>query len=64
MSQEHVDKTLDFIAAYNRRDFDAVVEFSTPRSTGSFPRINGRTPAEAETKSNASGTGSTRPSMS
>ena len=26
MSQENVDKTLDFIAAYNRRDFDGAVE--------------------------------------
>ena len=26
MSQENVDKTRDFIAAYNRRDFDAAVE--------------------------------------
>jgi ketosteroid isomerase-like protein len=27
MSQENVDKTRDFISAYNRRDFDAAVEF-------------------------------------
>jgi hypothetical protein len=26
MSQENVDKARDFIAAYNRRDFDAAVE--------------------------------------
>jgi ketosteroid isomerase-like protein len=30
MSQEHVDKTLDYIAAYNRRDFDAAVEYFDP----------------------------------
>jgi ketosteroid isomerase-like protein len=30
MSQEHVDKTEDFIAAYNRRDFEAAVEFFDP----------------------------------
>jgi ketosteroid isomerase-like protein len=27
MTEEHVDKARDFIAAYNRRDFDAAVEF-------------------------------------
>ena len=27
MSQENVDKTMAFIEAYNRRDFDAAVEF-------------------------------------
>jgi ketosteroid isomerase-like protein len=30
MSQENVDKTEGFIAAYNRRDFDAAVEFFDP----------------------------------
>jgi ketosteroid isomerase-like protein len=30
MSQENVDKTTDYIAAYNRRDFDAAVEFFAP----------------------------------
>jgi ketosteroid isomerase-like protein len=30
MSQENVDRTSDFIAAYNRRDFDAAVEFFDP----------------------------------
>jgi len=30
MSQENVHKTRDFIAAYNRRDFDAAVEFFDP----------------------------------
>jgi ketosteroid isomerase-like protein len=30
MSQENVDKTEDFIAAYNRRDFDAAVENFDP----------------------------------
>ncbi len=31
MSQENVEKTRDFIEAYNRRDFDAAVEFFDPR---------------------------------
>jgi ketosteroid isomerase-like protein len=31
MSQENVDKTADFIAAYNRRDFDAAVEHFDPK---------------------------------
>jgi ketosteroid isomerase-like protein len=30
MSQEHVDKTMEFVAAYNRRDFDAAVESFDP----------------------------------
>lgn len=30
MSQENIDKTRDFIAAYNRRDFDAAVEAFDP----------------------------------
>jgi ketosteroid isomerase-like protein len=30
VSQENVDKALDFIAAYNRRDFDAAVESFDP----------------------------------
>ncbi len=30
MSQENVDKARDFIEAYNRRDFDAAVEFFHP----------------------------------
>jgi ketosteroid isomerase-like protein len=30
MSQENVDKTRAFITAYNRRDFDAAVEFFDP----------------------------------
>jgi hypothetical protein len=30
MSQENVDKTTAFIEAYNRRDFDAAVEFFDP----------------------------------
>jgi ketosteroid isomerase-like protein len=31
MSQENVDKTLGFIEAYNRRDFDAAMEFFDAR---------------------------------
>lgn len=31
MSQENVDKTRDFIAAYNRRDFDAAIENFDPK---------------------------------
>jgi hypothetical protein len=45
MSQENVDKTLDFIAAYNRRDFDAATRFFDPRSNGCFPRTRGSTRA-------------------
>jgi ketosteroid isomerase-like protein len=30
MSQENVDKAKDYIAAYNRRDFDAAVEWFDP----------------------------------
>lgn len=30
MSQENVDKARDFITAYNRRDFDAAMEFFDP----------------------------------
>ena len=30
MSQDNVDKTEAFIAAYNRRDFDAAIEFFDP----------------------------------
>lgn len=30
MSQQNVDKATDFIAAYNRRDFDAAVRFFDP----------------------------------
>ena len=30
MSQQNVDKARDFIAAYNRRDFDAAVESFDP----------------------------------
>jgi ketosteroid isomerase-like protein len=30
ISQENVDKTTDFVAAYNRRDFDAAVEHFDP----------------------------------
>jgi ketosteroid isomerase-like protein len=30
MTRENVQKTQDFIAAYNRRDFDAAVEFFHP----------------------------------
>ena len=30
MSEENVDKARDFIAAYNRRDFDAAVESFDP----------------------------------
>ena len=33
MSQENVDKAQDFIAAYNRRDFDAAVESFDPRGS-------------------------------
>ena len=31
MSQENVDKTRDYVEAYNRRDFDAAMEFFDPQ---------------------------------
>jgi ketosteroid isomerase-like protein len=39
MSQEHVDKTRDFIDAYNRRDFDAAVEFFDPEVDWVLPAL-------------------------
>jgi ketosteroid isomerase-like protein len=39
MSQEHVDKTTNFIAAYNRRDFDAAVEFFDPEVEWVLPPL-------------------------
>jgi hypothetical protein len=32
MSQQNVDKAREFIAAYNRRDFDAAVESFDPET--------------------------------
>jgi ketosteroid isomerase-like protein len=37
MSQENVDKTRDFIAAYNRRDLEAAVEFFDPEIAWVLP---------------------------
>jgi hypothetical protein len=37
MSQDNVDKTLDFIAAYNRRDFDAALRFFDPKGDWVLP---------------------------
>ena len=39
MSQENVDKTLEFIAAYNRRDFDAAVEHFGPEIEWVLPAM-------------------------
>jgi ketosteroid isomerase-like protein len=39
MSQENVDKTRDFISAYNRRDFDAAVEFFHPQVEWVLPPL-------------------------
>jgi ketosteroid isomerase-like protein len=39
MSQENVDKSEDFIAAYNRRDFDAAVEFFDPEIEWVLPAL-------------------------
>jgi ketosteroid isomerase-like protein len=39
VSQEDVDKTRDFIAAYNRRDFDAAVEFFDPEIEWVLPPL-------------------------
>jgi hypothetical protein len=30
MSQQNVDRTIDFIESYNRRDFDAATQFFDP----------------------------------
>jgi ketosteroid isomerase-like protein len=39
LSQQNVDKTTDFIAAYNRRDFDAAVEFFDPEIEWVLPAL-------------------------
>jgi ketosteroid isomerase-like protein len=39
MSQEHVDKTRDFIDAYNRRDFDAAVRCFDPEIEWVLPPL-------------------------
>ena len=39
MSQDNVDKATDFIAAYNRRDFDAAVEFFDPEIEWVLPAL-------------------------
>jgi len=39
MSQENVDKTMDFLAAYNQRDFDAAVEFFDPEVEWVLPPL-------------------------
>ncbi len=39
MSQENVDRTEAFIAAYNRRDFDAAVEFFDPEVDWVLPAL-------------------------
>lgn len=39
MSKENVDKTYDYMAAYNRRDFDAAVEFFHPEVDWVLPPL-------------------------
>jgi ketosteroid isomerase-like protein len=39
LSQEHVDKTHDFIVAYNRRDFDAAMKFFDPEVDWVLPAL-------------------------
>jgi ketosteroid isomerase-like protein len=39
MSQENVDKATAFLAAYNRRDFDAAVEFFDPEIEWVLPPL-------------------------
>jgi ketosteroid isomerase-like protein len=39
MSQENVDKATGFLAAYNRRDFDAAVEFFDPEIEWVLPPL-------------------------
>jgi ketosteroid isomerase-like protein len=49
MSQENVDRTADFIAAYNRRDFDAAVELFHPEVEWVLPASRRPTPAHFTT---------------
>jgi ketosteroid isomerase-like protein len=39
MSQENVDKSLDYIAAYNRRDFDAAIQWFDPDVEWVLPEL-------------------------
>ena len=39
MSKQNVDRTREFIAAYNRRDFDAAVEFFDPEIEWVLPAL-------------------------
>src|ERR671935_2771130 len=39
MSQENVEKSTAFLAAYNRRDFDAAVEFFDPQVEWVLPAL-------------------------
>jgi ketosteroid isomerase-like protein len=39
VSQENVDRTMDFMKAYNRRDFDAAVEFFHPEVDWVLPAL-------------------------
>jgi ketosteroid isomerase-like protein len=39
VSQENVDRATDFIAAYNRRDFDAAVRFFDPEIDWILPAL-------------------------
>jgi ketosteroid isomerase-like protein len=41
VSQENVDRATDFIAAYNRRDFDAAVRFFDPEIDWILPELQG-----------------------
>ena len=65
MSQENVDRTRDFIDAYNRRDFDAAGSAtSIATSSGCFRTTSAQTRRSARRASFASGRGSTRRSTS
>jgi ketosteroid isomerase-like protein len=39
MSQQNVDKTIDFIESYNRRDFDAATRFFDPEVDWVLPAL-------------------------
>jgi ketosteroid isomerase-like protein len=41
MSQENVDKTRDYIEAYNRRDFDAAIRYFDPQLQWVLPAHQG-----------------------
>jgi hypothetical protein len=64
MSQQNVEKTRDFIVAYNRRDFDSAVASFHPEVEWVLPPGQSSDSAAGPRRSSASGRGSTRRSRS